>query len=132
MFSSSRLDFLRARFRRLAAIALCTLLTCTLIQSASAAAEPARSAKPAAVLVNLNTADAATLAREMDGIGEAKARAIVEHRQRNGAFKSVDELALVKGIGVKTLQANRSRLTVGSGAAAAKAPTRDASKTPAR
>ncbi len=38
--------------------------------------------------VNLNTADAATLARELDGIGPAKAQAIVEYRQKNGPFKS--------------------------------------------
>ena len=62
------------------------------------------------------------LAREMEGIGEAKARAIVEHRQRNGAFKSVDELALVKGIGAKTLAVNRPRLTVGTAAAAKTSP----------
>ena len=67
----------------------------------------------AQTLVNLNTADAATLARHLEGIGESKGRAIVEHRTRNGAFRSVDELALVKGIGPKTLELNRSRLRVG-------------------
>lgn len=84
----------------------------------------------AQTLVNLNTADAATLARDLEGIGESKARAIVEHRTRNGAFRSVDELALVKGIGPKTLELNRSRLRVGPAASAAtgsggaKAPAR--------
>lgn len=73
----------------------------------------------AQTLVNLNTADAATLARDLEGIGESKARAIVEHRRRNGAFRSVDELALVKGIGPKTLELNRPRLRVGPAAAAA-------------
>ena len=83
-------------------------------------------------LVNLNTADAVTLARDLEGIGESKARAIVEHRTRNGAFRSIDELALVKGIGPKTLELNRSRLRVGPAASAAtgsggaKAPTRAA------
>ena len=90
----------------------------------------------AQTLVNLNTADAATLARDLEGIGESKARAIVEHRTRNGAFRSVDELALVKGIGPKTLELNRSRLRVGPAASAAtgsggaKAPARAAA--PAR
>ena len=73
----------------------------------------------AQTLVNLNTADAATLARDLEGIGESKARAIVEHRTRNGAFRSIDELALVKGIGPKTLELNRSRLRVGPAASAA-------------
>ena len=90
----------------------------------------------AQTLVNLNTADAATLARDLEGIGESKARAIDEHRTRNGAFRSIDELALVKGIGPKTLELNRSRLRVGPAASAAtgsggaKAPARAAA--PAR
>ena len=90
----------------------------------------------AQTLVNLNTADAATLACDLEGIGESKARAIVEHRTRNGAFRSIDELALVKGIGPKTLELNRSRLRVGPAASAAtgsggaKAPARAAA--PAR
>jgi competence protein ComEA len=84
----------------------------------AAPAAEARTPRPTITIVNLNTADAATLARDMDGIGESKARAIVEHRQRNGGFRSVDELALVKGIGAKTLDRNRARLTVGSGARA--------------
>ena len=84
--------------------------------------------------VNLNTADAATLARDLEGIGESKARAIVEHRTRNGAFRSVDELALVKGIGPKTLELNRSRLRIGAVAPQAKlangtpSPARPAAK----
>ena len=88
----------------------------------------------AQTLVNLNTADAATLARDLEGIGESKARAIVEHRTRNGAFRSIDELALVKGIGPKTLELNRSRLRVGPAASAAtgsggaKAPARATAK----
>lgn len=72
--------------------------------------------------VNLNTADAATLARELDGIGEAKARAIVEYRQKNGPFRRVEDLALVQGIGTRTLEMNRSRLRVdGQGTAAPRA-----------
>jgi competence protein ComEA len=84
----------------------------------------------AQTLVNLNTADAATLARDLEGIGESKARAIVEHRTRNGAFRSVDELALVKGIGPKTLELNRSRLRVGAAAPQAKGV--NATPSPAR
>ena len=105
----------------LAALALSALMPLVLSSPASIAAPSAsasRPIRPATSAINLNTADAATLAREMDGIGEAKARAIVEHRQRNGVFRSVDDLALVKGIGRKTLETNRARLTVGSGAAA--------------
>lgn len=57
--------------------------------------------------VNINTADVVTLADSLDGIGESKARAIVEYREKNGAFKSADELVNVKGIGLRTVERNR-------------------------
>ena len=60
--------------------------------------------------VDINTADAKTLARELDGIGMAKAEAIVEHRKLNGPFKSPEDLARVKGIGEKTVEQNRANL----------------------
>jgi competence protein ComEA len=69
--------------------------------------------------VNINTADAATLARELKGIGAAKAQAIVEHRQKHGAFRSLDELALVKGIGQKLVDRNRADLRIERAAAPA-------------
>lgn len=64
--------------------------------------------------VDINTADAGTLASAIDGVGDRKAQAIVEHRQTNGSFASVDELANVKGIGMKTVENNRDALTVGA------------------
>ena len=64
--------------------------------------------------VDINTADAGTLASAIDGVGESKAQAIVVHRQSNGPFTSVDELANVKGIGMKTVESNRDALTVGA------------------
>lgn len=60
--------------------------------------------------VDVNTADAKTLAKELDGIGMAKAQAIVEHRKANGPFKSAEDLARVKGIGQKTVEQNRANL----------------------
>lgn len=62
--------------------------------------------------VNINKADAAALQGVMVGVGELKAKAIVEYREANGAFSSVDDLLQVKGIGAKTLEANRDRLSV--------------------
>ena len=53
-----------------------------------------------------------------EGVGPAKAEAIVEHRKANGPFKSADELALVKGIGLKTVERNRDLIAVGGGHAA--------------
>ena len=68
----------------------------------------------AADRVNLNTADAQALAAGMDGIGPSKAQAIVEWREQNGPFRSVDDLLLVRGIGQSTLDKNRERVTAAS------------------
>lgn len=62
--------------------------------------------------VNINTASAADL-ETLSGIGPAKAQAIVEHREKNGAFKNVDDLKLVRGIGDKLLEQLRPQVTVG-------------------
>ena len=66
--------------------------------------------------VNINTADAASLAANLTGVGPDKAQAIVEHRQANGPFKSADQLAAVKGIGLATVEKNRDRIQVGGAA----------------
>jgi competence protein ComEA len=57
--------------------------------------------------VNVNTANAEEIAQALNGIGEAKARAIVEFREANGPFQSVHDLTEVKGIGSKTLEMNK-------------------------
>lgn len=62
--------------------------------------------------VNLNTADASTLQRELLGVGAVKAKAIVDYREEHGDFASVDELLEVKGIGMVTLEKNREKLGV--------------------
>lgn len=62
--------------------------------------------------VNINTADAATLDRVLVNVGPAKAQAIVDYRKANGAFKSPEQLAMVKGIGLKTVEKNRDRIEV--------------------
>jgi competence protein ComEA len=63
-------------------------------------------------IVNVNTADASTLATALKGIGESKAQAIVEYRKAHGPFKSAEQLAEVKGIGDKWVAANRDRISV--------------------
>ena len=77
----------------------------------------------AAGKVNINTADAAAIDAALVNIGPAKAQAIVEYRKANGAFKSAEELAMVKGIGLKTVEKNRDRIEVGRSAAPAKPAT---------
>lgn len=90
----------------LAALALC--LACAL---------PAFAATP----VDVNHADAVTIANSLDGIGMSKAQAIVAWRDSHGAFKSVDDLRQVKGIGEKTLDRNRDAIRLSGGAKAASA-----------
>jgi competence protein ComEA len=62
--------------------------------------------------VDINKADAATIAKELQGIGLSRAQAIVEYRDKNGAFKSADELRKVKGIGAKTIELNRPNIRI--------------------
>ena len=78
--------------------------------------------------VNINTADAASLAANLTGVGPAKAQAIVEYRKANGPFKSAEELAMVKGIGLKTVEKNRDRIALGSARPAPKAAATAASR----
>ncbi len=75
----------------------------------------------AATAVNVNKADAATLAKSLDGVGTAKAQAIVAWRTAHGPFKSASELAQVKGIGPSLLERNRDAIKLGDGAKAAHA-----------
>lgn len=65
-------------------------------------------------VVNINTADAATLAANIVGVGDKKAQAIVNFREEHGPFRSVDELTQVKGIGLKLVENNRENLTIKS------------------
>ena len=60
--------------------------------------------------VNVNTADAETISAELQGVGISKAIAIVEYRKANGPFKRVADLALVKGIGARTVEINRDNI----------------------
>ncbi len=88
-----------------------------LIKGLTAALVAATLLAPIAIAgpVDVNTADAKTLARELDGVGQAKAEAIVSYREKNGPFKSADDLAKVKGLGKKLIEQNRSNLKFESG-----------------
>jgi len=92
-----------SRFRTF--IVLFALLASTLFAPVLAAA--------AAAPVDLNQATIEQL-EQLDGIGAAKARAIVDFRDAHGPFAAVDDLREVRGIGDKLLAALRPHVTVGS------------------
>jgi len=78
-----------------------------------------RQSKKAAQKVNVNTADADAIHQALINIGPSKAAAIVAYRKEHGAFRTADQLAQVKGIGLKTIEKNRSYIVVGTVAAVA-------------
>ena len=85
----------------------------------------------AADKVNINTASVAAIDEALLNVGPAAA--IVEYRKAHGPFKSAEELAMVKGIGLKTVEKNRGRIEVGRGTApAVKKPATAAPKPVAR
>ena len=63
-----------------------------------------------AAQVNINTADASTLSSELSGIGQSKAEAIVTYREQHGPFKHVEDLTRVKGIGIATIEKNKTKM----------------------
>ena len=78
------------------------LITLILLTSSSAFAEK----------VNINTANAEQIATTMTGIGENKAKAIVEYRNSHGKFKSIEDLENVDGVGLKTLEKNKDKISL--------------------
>jgi len=100
-------------FTKVAALVLA--LFCAVAVPAAFAVEPATaSAQKATVTakVNINTASAEDLSEMLTGIGPSKAAAIVAHREQHGAFKAVNDLVNVKGIGEATLEKNRDRISL--------------------
>ena len=79
-------------------------LAATVLLAHIASAEP----------VNINTADATALAKALNGVGPAKAKAIVSYRDKNGPFKSVDQLTMVEGITQKLIDKNRADIRLGN------------------
>ncbi|MEE4360526.1 MAG: helix-hairpin-helix domain-containing protein [Pseudomonadales bacterium] len=88
---------------------VCLTLCLALGAVTASAAEPA-----APEPVDINVADAQTLAQVLDGVGVVKAEAIVRYREANGGFKTLEELANVSGIGLATLDRNQGRITLSS------------------
>ena len=62
--------------------------------------------------VNINTADKEALMTSIKGVGERRAEAIIAYREQNGSFKSVEELAEVRGVGQSIVEKNMDNLSV--------------------
>lgn len=77
----------------------------------SPTATPRRSGSTKSAIVDLNTATQAKL-MDLPGIGESKAKAIIDYRQKNGGFQSIEEIMKVKGIGQKTFDTFKDRISV--------------------
>lgn len=69
----------------------------------------------AATPVDVNHANAQTIAASLDGVGPSKAKAIVAYRNTHGQFKSAAQLAQVKGIGPHTLERNKGAIRLSGG-----------------
>ena len=96
----------------LLAMLLCLGLAPGLVLADRTTEPPAVAAAAQAQLVNINTADAATLAAGLRGVGVSRAEDIIRYRETYGPFGAVEELADVKGIGQATLDNNRAVITL--------------------
>ena len=91
--------------------AFCVALVLALAPGVFAVEQPVQQTPPVA-MVNINTADAATLAEALDGVGMTRALEIVAYRETYGKFRTIEELAEVKGIGMATVERNRHRIMI--------------------
>jgi competence protein ComEA len=62
--------------------------------------------------VNINEADAETIAEILSGVGQSRAQAIVEYRELHGPFTTVEELIEVRGVGEATLRLNKEKIVL--------------------
>ncbi len=82
--------------------------------ASSASSAPAgadASSQAASGKVNINTAESSEL-QTLSGVGESKAKKIIDYRQTNGPFKSIEDLANVSGIGEKTVESLRDSICI--------------------
>ena len=77
--------------------------------------------------ININTATQQQL-ETLNGIGPVKAKAIIDYRSKNGAFKSVDDLKKVSGIGDKTLEKLKKDISISGASSATPAATAPTAK----
>lgn len=104
----------QSSFNTVHALARTLVLGLVLLGTQAAYAQPNPStvtpAEQAPLQVNVNEADAETIADILVGIGASRARAIIEYREQNGPFTSLEDLVEVNGVGEATVQNNRERI----------------------
>jgi len=100
----------RQRVQFFGAVLIFTLAALVLSPAVARGAAPA--APSSGEKVNINTAGVDELLT-LPGIGKAYAERIVEYRQKNGPFKKVEDIVNVRGIGEKTFEKIKDRLTTG-------------------
>lgn len=87
------------------------ILSLALLAGSSHAETPSlKQTQNAVTKINLNHASADELMHAVRGIGQKRAGAIVQYRQTHGNFKSITDLAAVRGIGQQFVQKNLSQL----------------------
>jgi competence protein ComEA len=102
----------RQSFSFVNAFALAVILAFSPVLTSSSLYAQASGEEGAVLQVNINKADAETIANGLNGVGLSRAREIVRYRETYGPFASLDELQDVKGIGKSTLEKNRAVLTL--------------------
>ena len=103
--------FYKLTSRLLFVVSLLVLSATQQVFSAEQTIEPAVAAVNISEKININTATNKLLAK-IKGIGVKKAQAIIDYRQKNGDFVSLEQLVKVKGIGKGTLKKIEPFLTL--------------------
>ncbi|WP_105200696.1 MULTISPECIES: ComEA family DNA-binding protein [unclassified Pseudoalteromonas] len=88
-----------------------TLLLATTAPVIAAPAEPSKSEASSHAKVSLNQATAEQL-QTLPGIGPAKAKAIIDYRDKNGGFKSIEQLDDVPGIGERLMAELKEKVSL--------------------
>ena len=104
---------MRQRWFTLVPLVVALLVAAPAGAFAQANSSPSKSNAAAPTPVNLNTATAAQL-EKLPGVGVRTAKLIIEHREKNGGFKKIEELMNIKGIGEKSFLKLKPMVTVGS------------------
>jgi len=92
--------------KRLFVLCLAVMLVCAFVPSIWA-----QDVKGDVETININKASAEELI-ELKNIGPKFAESIIQFRKEHGPFKKVEDLTNIKGIGPKTLEANKGRIVV--------------------